>query len=345
MSCGVASMVLTKLLSVLRLYHWEISNLNLCYGMKILGEGVRIMEGNLFWILISITCTYYWLKDSISRSHSYVLFALVPSVSYVLFDINNLELLFSFRYNRPGTISGRQLGEAANRLVVNSLQAQADYSGYGNQTHGRPPSYAGPQYHTPQSSYTNHRIHDQGHHRMPPPRGVHPPEGQYQSSNRSTSFQSHQNDNDYNNRRSYNERHNSSGGRHHHNGSQSQYYERNNRMAPQHSTNPTHLQYQSGTHHNVGPLYPNGPVAQTPPGFGANPYQSGYNQYQNYQSAGATGHQNQWRDGGAGWVPPPQAGSGVARGYGHPHQSGNQFYALDRRANRRPPPAHGYGRN
>ncbi|PON70753.1 5'-3' exoribonuclease [Parasponia andersonii] len=243
------------------------------------------------------------------------------------------------RHNSHGTISGRQLGEAAHRLVINSLQAKAESNGYGNQMHGRPPSYAGAQYYPSQPSYTNHRFHDQGHHRMPPPRAVHPPEGQYQSSNRSTS------EHGYNERRSYNERHASSGGRHPHNGSQSQYYERNNRMAPRHSTNSRHLQYQSGTHHYVGPMYPNGPTAQTPPGFVADADQSGYNQYQNYQSAGVTGHQHQWRGDGGGWVSQPQVGPNVARGYGHPYQSGNQYSALDRRAHRRPPPTHGYGRN
>ena len=258
---------------------------------------------------------------------------------FLLFDSDYFGFTISFRHNPPGTISGRQLGEAAHRLVANSLQVKTDYNGHGNQMHGHPPSYAGAQYYPPQPSYTNHRFHDQGHHRMPPPRAVHSSEGQYQSSKRSASFQNHRSDH------GYNERYASSGGRYPHNGSQSQYYERNNRMAPQHSTNSRHLQYQSGTHHNVGPMYPDGPMTQTPPGFGANTYQSGYNQYQNYQSAGLTGHQHQWRGGAGGWIPPSQAGPNVAGGYGHPYQSGNQFSALDRRASRRPPPAHGYGRN
>ncbi|XP_062095563.1 5'-3' exoribonuclease 3-like isoform X2 [Humulus lupulus] len=246
------------------------------------------------------------------------------------------------RYNNhPGTNSGRQLGEAAHRLVSNSLQAKADYNGYGN--HGRSPSYAGAQYHTPQPSYRTHRFHDREHPRMPTPRDVHPPEGQYQSSNRSSPHSDHH----YNDRRWYNDGHTSSGSRHPHNGSQSQYYERNNRMAPQHSTNSSHVLYQSGTPPNVGPMYPNGHMAQTPPGFvGANTYPGGYNQYQNYQSAGATGHQQQWTaGGGGGWVSPAQAGPNIARGYGQPHQSGNPYSALHQRANKRPPPAHGYGRN
>ncbi|KAF4391048.1 hypothetical protein F8388_024880 [Cannabis sativa] len=228
------------------------------------------------------------------------------------------------RYNNhPGTTSGRQLGEAAHRLVSNSLQVKADYNGYGN--HGRSPSYSGN--HTRQNSYGTHlRFHDREH------SDIHPPEGQYQSSNRSSHHH-------YNDRRWNSDGHISSGSRHPHNGSQSLYYDRNNRMAPPHGfVGP----------HNVDPIYPNGPIAQTPPGFvGANPYPGGHNQYQNYQSAGAIGRQQQWpADGGSGWNAPPQAGPYIARGYSQPHQSGNPYSALDRRANKRePPPAHGYRRN
>ncbi|XP_062099254.1 5'-3' exoribonuclease 3-like isoform X2 [Humulus lupulus] len=243
------------------------------------------------------------------------------------------------RYNNhPGTYSGRQLGEAAHRLVSNSIQRKADHNGYGN--HGRSPSHAGAQHHTPQPSYGTHRFHDQGHPRMPT-RAVHHPEGQYQSSNRS----SHHSDHHSNDRRFYSDRHTSSGSRLPNNGSQSLYYERNNRMAPQHSTNSSHVRYQSGTPHIVGPMYPDGPTTLTPPGF------VGSNQYQNYQSVGATGHQQQWTasgggGSGGGWVSPPQSDPIVSRGYSQPHQSGNPYLALDRRANKRPPPpAHGYGRN
>lgn len=47
---------------------------------------------------------------------------------------NNL----SHNQNPAGAVSGRNLDEAARRLVVNSLQMKADRSGYGDQTHGAP---------------------------------------------------------------------------------------------------------------------------------------------------------------------------------------------------------------
>lgn len=43
--------------------------------------------------------------------------------------------------NPAGAVSGRNLDEAARRLVVNSLQMKADRSGYGDQTHGAPLPY------------------------------------------------------------------------------------------------------------------------------------------------------------------------------------------------------------
>ncbi|EXC00968.1 5'-3' exoribonuclease 3 [Morus notabilis] len=240
------------------------------------------------------------------------------------------------RQNHSRDLSGRHLGEAATRLVVNSLQVKADRNGYCNPMHVHPPPYPGAQHTQFQSSYGNQRFHDQGHHRMPPRGTFHPPEVQFQSSNQSYG------DRGYNERHNYSDRHASSAHRHPHNGSQSNYYDRSNQMPSQHShsTNSRHPQYQSGSHHNVGPMYPRGPIGQTPLGYGADPYQSGYNQYQSYQPSGATGHQ--WRGSGSGgspgWLSQPQGGQNVERGYGHPHQAGNQYSALDRRANRRPPP-------
>ena len=54
------------------------------------------------------------------------------------FDVEELILFVPLdsipvsRPNPPGSISGRQLGDAAHRLVINSLQMRMDQTGYGN---------------------------------------------------------------------------------------------------------------------------------------------------------------------------------------------------------------------
>ncbi|GFY82626.1 hypothetical protein Acr_02g0008660 [Actinidia rufa] len=74
----------------------------------------------------------------------------------------DLLLEFFFQARHPGTISGQQLGEAAHRLVVNSLQVRENSNGYSNQMHGPPRSYA-TTHEPPLSSYQNNRHH--GHER------------------------------------------------------------------------------------------------------------------------------------------------------------------------------------
>lgn len=256
-----------------------------------------------------------------------------------------------FRQNHHGTISGRQLGEAAQRLVVNSLQAKGDYNVHGNQMHVSH-FYAGHPRYPPPASYTNNRgYYDHEYQRGAPPRTVHPPQGQHDRSSNYDTIPSH------NNRGGYNDHHTSSAARHHHynnnnnNRSHSQHYGGRNNRYPSHGSGerPNHVQYpQSGIHQDAGPPgYSHGhsqshrPTAQIPPaGVGYHPYQGGgYNHYQNYQPSGASGHQ--WRGGGSSWVPQSSQTS-VTRGYGRPQQqSGNHYSALDRRSNRPPP---GYGR-
>ncbi|XP_020203776.1 5'-3' exoribonuclease 3 isoform X2 [Cajanus cajan] len=51
------------------------------------------------------------------------------------------------RKNPPGAISGRELGEAARRLIVNSLQAKVDSNGYRPPHNGPPVSYPAPMGH------------------------------------------------------------------------------------------------------------------------------------------------------------------------------------------------------
>ncbi|KAF3446762.1 hypothetical protein FNV43_RR11942 [Rhamnella rubrinervis] len=251
------------------------------------------------------------------------------------------------RQNHHGAISGRQLGEAAHRLVANSLQVKEDYNGHGSH------SYAGHPRYPPPASYTNNPgYYDREYQRGVPPRMVHPPQGQHNRSSNYDTVPSH------NNRGGYNE-HTSSAARHNHhynnnnNRSHSQHYGGRSNRYPSYGSGErsNHVQYpQSGVHQDVGrPVYSHGhsqgqrPTAQIPPaGVGYHPYQGGgYNHYQDYQPSGASGHQ--WHGGGGGWVPQSSLTS-VPKGYGRPQQqSGNQYSAFDRRSNR-PPPGSGYGR-
>lgn len=160
-------------------------------------------------------------------------------------------MVSAFRPNPPGTISGRQLGDAAHRLVVNSLHVKLNSNGYGNQMHAHRPSYAEAPYYPPRSSYANNGSYDQGHHSMPPPRTFQHPQAQQ--------------------RNSY----------HPPNGPHSQHYERNSGHAP----------YQSASHQNGGIVYPQRPITQGPPGVIPGPYPGGYNNYQSYQPSGPPGYQ------------------------------------------------------
>ncbi|KAK9748447.1 hypothetical protein RND81_02G058200 [Saponaria officinalis] len=79
------------------------------------------------------------------------------------------------RPNPPGSISGRQLGEAAHRLVINSLQTRADHSG---PVHAIPPGYTPPYGRSSVQPDIRYRGQDYGK-MMPPPRagyagGIHP---------------------------------------------------------------------------------------------------------------------------------------------------------------------------
>ncbi|XP_041017329.1 5'-3' exoribonuclease 3-like isoform X3 [Juglans microcarpa x Juglans regia] len=239
------------------------------------------------------------------------------------------------RQNPSGTISGRQLGQAAHRLVVNSLQVKADPNGYDNKMHTQPPSYTVPPYRPPMASYQNDRFHDQAYNRMPQPRSFHLPRGHRQSSN-STAGPGYHED-------GYNPPYVSPASRYPNNRSHSQnFYERNNRPVMhgigEYSRN---VNYQSGYHQNGGgPMYARGQMAQSPNGVRAHPYQGDHNSYrQNYQlPPGGSSHQ-QWGN----WV--PRNSQGIPRGYGGPQQLGNQYSVLERRSNKRPPPppAPGYG--
>ncbi|GAA0170292.1 exoribonuclease [Lithospermum erythrorhizon] len=184
-----------------------------------------------------------------------------------------------------GAGSGRQLGDAAHRLVANSLQTR---DGYADQKYHRPPSYAsntGPGY----QSYPNrYNVHGNQHGRNSGHAPVHEPYNrshhQYGRDNRSF------------------------------NGSQDYARHGNNHPGPQPNGGRSYL--------------------VRPPQHVAQQYQqTAYNGYDG--SPGNVAVSFNPRTGG--WV--PQVSSGAGRGHNPSHQSGNQYSALDRRANRRPPPS------
>lgn len=227
------------------------------------------------------------------------------------------------RKNPPGSISGRQLGEAAHRLVVNSLQVKADRNGYGEQMLAKPLYHAAAA-HGPPNQHI--RFHDEDHTAVPPGRDY-PAQDHHRSSN-SSSVRSHFDP-------GYGQQHRPPSSHRPHNRSLFPV-ERNNLPA---NNGDYHTQgyYPQGFHQN-GPRYPPRPVAQPLIPAGAHlHHQTGYNSYQTYQSQGPPGY-NQWR---TNWAPQP--GHNIPRGYSHPQHSGNQFSALERGTNRRPPPS-GNGR-
>ncbi|XP_014509038.1 5'-3' exoribonuclease 3 isoform X2 [Vigna radiata var. radiata] len=102
------------------------------------------------------------------------------------------------RKNPPGSISGRELGDAAHRLVVNSLQAKVDTTGY---RHRQPPHNGPPKsdpapvgHRQPVSSYGYESR--PGHDAIPPCNAVptaqqYPPPRQQSNSNKKSDYNNH----------------------------------------------------------------------------------------------------------------------------------------------------------
>ncbi|KAJ9186468.1 hypothetical protein P3X46_002038 [Hevea brasiliensis] len=219
----------------------------------------------------------------------------------------------SERHNPPGTVSGRQLGEASHRLVVNSLQLKVDRNGYANHFHASPPPYAAAAHVTSHYSYTN-GLHDPGRHGNVQPRRDYSHAGQHRSSNLTH----------YN--RGSGQPYGSSGANPHYNGFNPQY-ERDNRSSGQHSRQVYH---PPEFHQNSGPQHRHGSITQISSGATAYGFQGGYDGYQSHQSPGVGSQQ--WGDGF-----PPLVDQNVPRGYNHHQQGGNRYSALDSRGGRMPP--------
>ncbi|KAF8410468.1 hypothetical protein HHK36_002997 [Tetracentron sinense] len=231
------------------------------------------------------------------------------------------------RQNPPGISSSRQLGEAAHRLVVNSLQVKTD-----DRMHAPPPYDVGV-YGTTPSPYPSGRYHHQDYHGMVPPRTDYPAHGNRFA--HPTTVRNHA-DHGYGQPYASTAAHNP-----YERPSQSQY-ERNNWPVPvTHTGDHSMRGYPPVSVQNGGPWYPARHVSQLPTVAGAHVHPSdGYNGYGSYQAYGATSHHHQWGDGRG--MAANQTGLAVR--YSHPQQLRNQYAISEREASRRPPPPIGYSR-
>uniref|UniRef100_A0A1D1ZA72 5'-3' exoribonuclease 3 n=1 Tax=Anthurium amnicola TaxID=1678845 RepID=A0A1D1ZA72_9ARAE len=251
------------------------------------------------------------------------------------------------RQNPPGTISGRQLGEAAHRLVVNSLQNNVDRNGpksmhaaasYGVRASGM--AHPNGALHrldhrgAPRPEYPISRRHGYAY----PSAGSHTDHGhgQWYSSSLSSHHQQE---------RSVHTQYESSSTGPAHN----VQYERNYYQWPADTGGRGPVQ---GYSQNGGYSHPPAPrpiIAQPPvPGPYAPPVStyappvSTYNPYVGYQAYGAQLSEHQFDSRQrmqSSHVPADR------RVYDRPQQKPNQFAALNREANRRPQPPPGYRRH
>ncbi|XP_052201643.1 5'-3' exoribonuclease 3 isoform X2 [Diospyros lotus] len=257
------------------------------------------------------------------------------------------------RHDTSGSISGRQLGEAAHRLVINSLHARTDQKSFSEQMHIPPPSY-GVAYRHP--SGQSNRYNEQDRNGMASLSRTGYPAQTSQRHHQPSNPVAVQNQYDH----SYHQAYSSYAGRDSYSRSdprleQDPYnrphsrQDRNDQYAARNRDYTTHGYYQPEFQQNGGNRYAaHGPprhTVQTPPipGGGAHfQQQDGYNNYGSYQPYGSTGYYNH---NAGGYTPQVSSNQGVGRGYGRPQQFGNQFSALDRGAGRNPPPpSRSYGR-
>ncbi|XP_075096061.1 5'-3' exoribonuclease 3 isoform X2 [Nicotiana tabacum] len=301
-------------------------------------EGMEDIKQN------QVICAIYRLPDTrkhIARPMEGVIF---PKKMVALGDMKPDPVLWhedtrkkpweNGRNHHPGAISGRQLGEAAHRLVVNSMQKKEDrgghsdfrraYNGQGHDdyTHARPASYPaarGPPFQT-------HRYNVHENTRPSSSHSARDAGRQPRSSGSSTVR--HHYDHSYSESyvpaavASYSRSH-----PHHESGGRPVTHSRDYRTRGHHTDG---MQQNGGYSYSSHASHPQH-VDQVPVPPTANFHQqSGYSTSTSYEPYGA-GNYNQR---GGGWA--PQTNQNV-RGYHHPHPSGNQFSALGRGGSRRPP--------
>ncbi|WVZ23313.1 hypothetical protein V8G54_001857 [Vigna mungo] len=172
-----------------------------------------------------VICAIYRLPDAhehITRPPQGVKF---PKKTVTIGDLQPDPVLWhqdsamghNWRKNPPGSISGRELGDAAHRLVVNSLQAKVDTAGYRHRSHNGPPkSNPAPVGHRqPVSSYgyESRPGHDAippynavpTAQQYPPPRGAYSPPRQSNSNQKSDNHypRSHHHERNHHSRHGY----------------------------------------------------------------------------------------------------------------------------------------------
>nr|XP_016513870.1 PREDICTED: 5'-3' exoribonuclease 3-like isoform X2 [Nicotiana tabacum] len=237
------------------------------------------------------------------------------------------------RHHHPGAISGRQLGEAAHRLVANSLQKKEDRGGHGDyrrayngQGHGDQPASYPAAHGPPFPSFQTHRYNV--HENTRPSFGHSARDVGNQPRSSGSSTVRHHYDHSYSESYvppdvgSYSRSH-----PHHESGGRPVTRSRDYRSRGHHTDGMQHNGGYSYSSHASHPQH----VGQVPVPPTANFHQqSGYNTSTSYEPYGA-GSYNQRGAGRA-----PQTNQNV-RGYHHPHPSGNQFSALGRGGSRRPP--------
>ncbi|XP_010244085.1 PREDICTED: 5'-3' exoribonuclease 3-like isoform X2 [Nelumbo nucifera] len=271
-----------------------------------------------------VICAIYSLPDAhehITRPLPGVIF---PKKTVAIGDVKPAPVLWhedngrrpweNNRKNTPGSISGQHLGEAAHRLVINSLQSKMEQNG-GHHRYNAPTYAAG-------GASQNGRYHNQEYHRTAPPMADYPAD-RYAAATTVQSRPDH----------GYRQQYVSSAPQPHH------QYER--WTDPQYRSNwrPARDYPPGPFQHSGRPQYPPRPVVPVPPVAGppVHPGGGGYGHW-GYQAYEATAH-NQW--GGVRGAPPNHGE--VIGGHGHPQPSGNRYSALDRGSRR--PPSSGYNRH
>lgn len=233
------------------------------------------------------------------------------------------------RRDPPGSISGHHLGDAAHRLVANSLQIRPDRNSFHDHIQGPPPAYAN-SYGQPPLSNQQDRYHNRDQHNMMDlPRGGYPIQAA-RDHHQPPSFPGHQPYHPVTAHDPYSRSDPWAAGREPYNGSHSRH-DRNNRGGSQNRDYPSQGYYPPGPQ-NGGNRYPSQQVAR-----GQFHQQGGYNygSYPQQPYGGASSHHSY--NNSATCVPP--VNRGVGRGfYRPPQQVSNQFAMLDRGSSRRPPP-------